>query len=188
MYSPKLGARIRSMRESRNLSREELARKAQVSPERLAAIEDQSESAALGVLVRIARALGARLGTFTDDVVGQDPCVVRNEERQVASMAQTGAHRPGHMEYHSLGRGKTDRHMEPFYVEMAPGSDETEQSSHEGEEFIVVLHGQVRLVYGAKTYILNPGDSAYYNSVVPHLVVCEGDAPAAIHAVIYVPC
>ena len=187
MHSPKLGARIRALREERQLSREELARKAQISPERLAAIEDHGESAALGVLVKISRALGARLGTFTDDAACSDPCVVRAEERSGASLAQTGVHRPGHMDYHSLGRGKADRHMEPFYIEMEPGGAETETSAHEGEEFIVVLRGKVRLVYGAQTIVLNPGDSAYYNSVVPHLVACEGDEPAAIHAVVYVP-
>lgn len=187
MHSPKLGTRIRAMREERKLSRDELARKAQISLERLSAIEDLGESPALGVLVKISRALGARLGTFTDDVMGQDPCVVRAEERQGASLAQTGVHRPGHMDYHCLGRGKADRHMEPFYIEMEPGGTETEPGSHEGEEFIVVLRGRVRLVYGAQTVVLNPGDSAYYNSVVPHLVACEGEEPAAIHAVVYVP-
>jgi quercetin dioxygenase-like cupin family protein len=92
------------------------------------------------------------------------------------------------MRFHSLGRGKTDRHMEPFYVELLPESAEAPRlSSHEGEEWFVVEAGQVEVIYGRDTYRLTVGDSIYYNSVVPHWVSCAGPEPAAIYAVLYIP-
>lgn len=46
------------------------------------------------------------------------------------------------MHYHSLSRSKTDRHMEPFIIDIDE-NDETSfnQSAHEGEEFIMVMKG-----------------------------------------------
>ena len=78
--------------------------------------------------------------------------------------------------------------MEPFFVEFTPESAKTKKlSSHEGEEFIAVITGSIEVIYGKETHILNPGDSVYYNSVVPHYVSCAGSEKAEIHAVIYIP-
>ena len=63
----------------------------------------------------------------------------------------------------------------------------TKLSTHEGEEFIVVISGQVELVYGRETYVLDPGDSMYYNSVVPHFVGTADEGTAEIYAVLYIP-
>ena len=59
-------------------------------------------------------------------------------------------------------------------------------SSHEGEEFIVVVSGRVELIYGRETHVLNSDDGIYYNSVVPHHVGCIGDEKASIYAVLFI--
>lgn len=66
------------------------------------------------------------------------------------------------------------------------GQDKT-LSSHEGEEFIAVVSGKVELIYGKETTILEPGDTTYYNSILPHHVGAAGDEPAEIYAVLYFP-
>jgi quercetin dioxygenase-like cupin family protein len=45
----------------------------------------------------------------------------------------------------------------------------------------------VEVIYGNETYELKPGDSIYYNSVVPHYVSCVGEEKAEIYAVVYIP-
>jgi len=50
----------------------------------------------------------------------------------------------------SAGRGKTDRHMEPFFIEIEP--EQAKDFSH--EEFIIVISGEVELLYGKKTFTL----------------------------------
>lgn len=55
------------------------------------------------------------------------------------------------------------------------------------EEFIVIVSGVVEVIYGNETYELKPGDSIYYNSVVPHYVSCVGEEKAEIYAVVYIP-
>jgi quercetin dioxygenase-like cupin family protein len=76
--------------------------------------------------------------------------------------------------------------MEPFVVDVRPTQGtEAPSSSHEGEEFIHVLEGEIELRYGADVIALRTGDSVYYDSIVPHLV--RSAAPARILAVIYAP-
>lgn len=142
----------------------------------------------LGPLMKIARALGVRLGTFLDDQESTDPFIVRKAEQETEFSVLTGKNKPAALNFYSLGKGKTDRHMEPFFVEIMPESaKEKNLSSHEGEEFIVVMSGSIEIIYGKETYVLNKGDSVYYNSVVPHYVSCAGTEKAEIHAVIYIP-
>jgi mannose-6-phosphate isomerase-like protein (cupin superfamily) len=95
---------------------------------------------------------------------------------------------PTSMKFYSLGVGKPDRHMEPFFVELLPESSRSHQlSSHEGEEFIVVYSGRIEVVYGDGSYELEAGDSIYYNAIVPHYVSCRGRHTASIYAVLYIP-
>jgi transcriptional regulator with XRE-family HTH domain len=180
-----LGKRIVAFRERLEMSQEELAKATGLDVTLLRAIEAEEVYPALGVLVKLARALGQRLGTFMDDQFREDPLIVRAAER-TQQVAHHKGEAPGPYRYFPLGRGKTDRHMEPLFVQIDPGQEEM-VSSHEGEEFIIVVSGEVELLYGHKRVTLQPGDSMYYNSIVPHAVSAVGDAPASIYAVIFMP-
>ena len=92
------------------------------------------------------------------------------------------------MEYHSLARSKADRHMDPFIIDVSATDDmDFVLSSHEGEEFIYVLQGCMEISYGKNTYLLNEGDSIYYDSIVPHHVHGYQGQAARILAVVYTP-
>jgi len=182
-----IGERIRSYREKQNLSIEDLANRTTLSEDFIRAIEDEDMYPSLRPLVKLARALGVRLGTFLDDHVSSDPLIVRLAEREEELTMHPDGKEPG-VKFHSLGKGKTDRHMEPFFIELLPesGKDDT-LSSHEGEEFIIVQSGKVRVIYGQEDSILSPGDTIYFNSVVPHHVSCASIEKAEIYAVLYFP-
>lgn len=184
----KVGERIRAFREKQELSLADLAGRTGLEESFLSAVESKDLYPSLGPLLKIARALGVRLGTFLDDHVSRDPLIVRVGERtSEMAMRVDGSLNASHM-YSSLGRGKTDRHMEPFFITMNPEPEADKKLSfHEGEEFIVVVSGQVQLTYGREVSILNPGDSIYYNSVVPHNLSAAGAEPASIYAVLYFP-
>jgi transcriptional regulator with XRE-family HTH domain len=181
----KLGNRIKTYRERLGLTIEDLAKNAGIDPVLVTNIENGSVYPAISVLVKLSRALGQRLGTFMDDQFIPDPLIVRGTERMEETTPHRGAG-AGNYHYYPLGKGKTDRHMEPLYIEINPIA-ESSMSSHEGEEFIIVVEGEVELTYGQEKYRLKAGDSMYYNSVVPHEVTAAGNARAAIYAVIYTP-
>ena len=188
MAAEKLGARVRKFREERELSLEQLAEAAGVSTDMLKSLEEDNIYPSLAPLQKIARAMNIRLGTFMDDVGVNDPLVVRKAEQDTDLAMQKSKGKKAAFIYHSLGKGKADRNMEPFYIEITPEPEEDRTfSSHQGEEFIVVVKGKILLRYGQKEMVLEAGDSAYYNSAVPHYVGACGEGPAEIYAVIYYP-
>lgn len=79
--------------------------------------------------------------------------------------------------------------MEPFFIEITPKveGENFEVSSHEGEEFIYVLKGTVEIIYGKNSYILEEGDSIYYDSIVAHHVHAADENSAQILGVVYMP-
>lgn len=165
------------------MSVEELARVAGVKTQVLQAIESGDVYPAIGVLIKLARALGQRLGSFMDDQFKDDPLVVLKAERDCRRQSVGSNANP--YEYYSLGQGKPDRHMEPFYVIV--GSNEMPLSSHEGEEFIYVIKGRLELRCGNKVQVLEPGDSVYYNSLLPHVLKSIGPDSAEIVATVFTP-
>ncbi len=82
-----LSKRIRTYRERLEMSQEDLAKSAGLDLALLQAIENAQVYPALGVLVKLSRALGQRLGTFMDDQFREDPLIVRKEARK-EEMAQ----------------------------------------------------------------------------------------------------
>ena len=180
-----VGKRIRSYRENLDMSVYDLSKKSGIDEKVVNAIEKGEVLPALGVLTKISRALGQRLGTFMDDQFKPDPIITRATDLESGKIAGEGVNTLGYSS-HSLALGKPDRHMDPFRIEFAAdGVDDT--SSHEGEELIICIDGEVELTYGSDSFVLKPGDTAYYNAVVKHSLKALGGKPASIYGVVYMP-
>lgn len=184
----KIGVKIRNIMELRQLSVEELANNSAVNPELVEKILDGEIIPSLTPLTRMARALGVRLGTFLDDDPKDDPIIIRKgkSEEIVYFSGEENKTEDTSLQFYSLGAGKSDRHMEPFVIDMQRDEEEHDLSSHEGEEFIYILEGEVELIYGQNTYLLYPGDSLYYDSIIPHHTHAHTEN-AKILAVLYTP-
>ena len=72
-----VGAKIRTIRETKGLSIEEIAERSGLAVEQVASIETDEYLPSLGPLIKVARALGVRLGTFLDDNDELGPVVCR---------------------------------------------------------------------------------------------------------------
>lgn len=178
----KLGKRVKKYREELGLTQEELATNSGLEVGYIADLEEGLVYPPVGSIIKLSRALGQRVGTFMDDQFQPDPIIVRKTERVEETSTKAAANQ---YHYFPLGKGKTDRHMEPMFIRIQP--DETHSiSSHEGEEFIVVVSGKILVKYGKEETIIEEGDSAYFNAVVPHYVGAI-DGPAEIYAVLYTP-
>lgn len=183
------GEKIKNIRQLKEISLSELSEKTNMTEEMLESIENGTELPSLTPLIKIARAMGVRLGTFLDDTEIQGPVVTRKDEDQKAkSFSSKTSSSHAHMDFLSLAKDKSGRHMEPFIVEVHPERDENYSfSSHEGEEFIYVLEGEIEISYGKESYVLSAGDSIYYDSIVKHNVHCKDDSSAKVLAVVYAP-
>ncbi len=184
----KIGTRVKKFREAQDMTREQLAEITGLGIKAIEALEEESLYPSIGPLQKVAQAMHVRLGTFMDDVVTKDPLVVKRHARDADLTMQLRADKPASYRYYALGKGKVDRNMEPFFIEVMPDPEEDRKlSSHQGEEFIIVCSGKLLVVYGNERHILEPGDTVYYNSIVPHYVGAEGDEPCSIYAIIYHP-
>lgn len=182
-----LGEKIRKVREFRKISLEDLSKKTGYSKEFLDGLEDGSRMTTLGTLMVIAKGMGLRVGTFLDDNEKLGPAVMRKSERGsgVRFAARTESVH-GDLSFLPLAHDQAGRHMEPFIIDIAASTAENYQlSQHEGEEFIYVLSGQVEICYGKDQFVLEEGDSIYYDSIVPHSVHSAGDSDSRILAVVY---
>ena len=184
-----VGLKIKSMRESKNISIEEMAERSGMSVDQIMSIEDDQYLPSLGPLIKVARALGVRLGTFLDDSDELGPVVCRAEQSAEGISFSNGATETRqNMVYHSLARQKAGRAMEPFVIDVLPSEERSfKLSAHEGEEFIYVLSGELEIAYGKETYHLRQGDSIFYDSIVEHHVHGMAGKAARILAVVYIP-
>jgi transcriptional regulator with XRE-family HTH domain len=184
-----VGEKISTLCTDKNISIDELANRSGLAVSQIELIINSEIIPSLSPLIKIARALGVRLGTFLDDSAELGPVIHRksdaNESATFSSQISTAN---SHLDFFSLAGNKSGRHIEPFLININPSrTQEPILSSHEGEEFIFVIQGSVKIIYGKENHILNVGDSIYYDSIVDHLVSSANEAPAQIVAVVYTP-
>jgi transcriptional regulator with XRE-family HTH domain len=186
----RIGQKLTTLRKSLNLSVDELAERCGCSTEVISGLEAGHLAPSLAPLIKITRALGVRLGTLLDDDTSIGPVITRAGDAESAARLRSleTASDAGTLGFFSLAATKASRHMEPFLIEVRPGEEgQHALSSHEGEEFIYVLSGSVEIEYGKELYALGPGDSIYYDSIVPHQVRAYHGVPAHLLAVVYAP-
>jgi len=181
-----VGKTIREFREARGMTLQDLADRAGYSSALLSQFENHMISPPLGALVILSRALDVKVSDFLGEGPGHPYVLVRSGEHEVSSSVSSREGVNLGYNYEALGFGMKDHKMEPFIVTLEPVPiREKHLSVHEGEEFIYVLEGRMKIRLEDHTDVLSPGDSIYFKSTIPHHVTCDGDEPARILAVIY---
>jgi DNA-binding transcriptional MerR regulator/mannose-6-phosphate isomerase-like protein (cupin superfamily) len=153
-----IGAHLRQLRARRRLSLATVAKSVGISVGFLSALERSQMSGSVGTLRKLARFYKTNILDFFD-VHGTSSRQVRPAERKVL---QAGA--GVHMEL--LAWGNTV--MEPHLFRIASEAGSGDPYTHEGEEFIYVLRGELAITLDNKEYRLKPGDSFYFESATPH--------------------
>jgi len=179
-----LGDRVRNAREMRGLTIQDVGSRTGINVDTLKRVESNEVIPPLGELVKLGKALETKMGYFISPGVDRPITVVRADQRRpVARHGERKRERSGYS-YESLAPEKANRLIEPFIVTLSP-TDVEEPSTHDGQEFLFVLEGQMMARVGDRTEFLGPGDAVYYDSSQPHLVRCVGSGATKILAVLY---
>jgi transcriptional regulator with XRE-family HTH domain len=162
--SARFGAELHQARKARNLSLADVAEATGISASFLSLVEKEKSDITIGRLVRLIDFYGI---SITDILPGSTisgyPQVVTPEERRLL-------HSPAEGIDVYLLTPDTRRQMMPLQVEFVPGAQLAEPGRHAGEEWVLVVEGELRLeLEGAEPRILGPGDTAYYPAERPHL-------------------
>ena len=174
---------IKNMRQAQKISLERLAKLTGLTKGYLSKIENSRKAPPFSTLIRIAYALNTDVNLLlssNSDIPEDVPlCIIRkNERKEVASRGNPQAYH-----YEALAYKKLGKNMEPYIIES--DSLEKDPVSHEGEEFIYVLEGRQEFTYGGEKYILNEGDSMYFDSIVPHSAKSLGNKKSKVLAIMY---
>lgn len=156
--SSSVGPRLRQLRTKRGVSLAEVASAAGISIGFLSALERSQMSASVGTLRRLARYYRTNILDFFDPTESNTP-LVHPAKRKVLDAG------PG-VRMELLAWGNTV--MEPHLFRIAPQAGSGESYTHEGEEFLFVLRGELNIALADKEYHLKRGDSFYFESATPH--------------------
>jgi transcriptional regulator with XRE-family HTH domain len=179
-----VGDRLKKAREKRGFTLRELSSRTGTDVATLKRMEENEMIPPLGELVRLSKALETRMSYLISPGIDEPMCLVRADQRKpVSRRSEEGIEKYGYS-YESLASEKANRMMEPFMVTLVP-TEAAETSTHDGQEFLFVLEGQIMARVGDRTEFLGPGDAVYYDSNNPHYVRCAGEKKAKILAVIY---
>jgi DNA-binding transcriptional MerR regulator/quercetin dioxygenase-like cupin family protein len=153
------GARFRRLRQRRGLSLAQVAKATGVSVGFLSALERGQMSASIATLRRIARYYRTNILSFFEPAK-ENSRVVKPSERKILETTKG-------VRMELLAWGNTA--MEPHLFRIKPGGNSGESYTHEGEEFLHVLRGQFEIWLNQdEHYLLEPGDSLYFQSSTPH--------------------
>ena len=178
-----IGIRIRTLREEKGLSLEELSNMTGFDIDFLSDIENHKVQPQLGTIIKLSKALDSAFGRLVSGVGDKLYSITRKGDQKIVSRSTSRKGQKKMYSYKSLAPEVKGRHMEALIVQLEVAPDE-EISIHEGEEFIYVLSGEVSLKISDDLFELEPGDSVYYLSTTPHLIAAKRDT-ATILAVLY---
>ncbi|MEO8346432.1 MAG: helix-turn-helix domain-containing protein [Betaproteobacteria bacterium] len=167
-----LGPRIALMRRRAALTLEQLAAKTGFTKGYLSRIENSRVIPPIATLVRVASVLGLGVADLfapsTKDAQDDRVCFIKRQEQQ--SLVRGGS--SFGYDYFALASRRNGKRMTPFIMIFPETIDKDIRFDHEGEEFLYLLEGRVAfdlLVDGRpQFFILEPGDSLYFDSTLPH--------------------
>src|SRR6202451_4175743 len=151
-------AHLRHLRATRRLSLAQVARAVGISVGFLSALERSQMSGSVGTLRKLARFYKTNILDFFD-ATGASSRRVRPAQRKVLEAG------PG-VQMELLAWGNTV--MEPHLFRVAPKAGSGDSYTHEGEEFLYVLRGELAITLERDEYRLKAGDSFYFESATPH--------------------
>lgn len=174
-----IGANIRRLRGERGLSLTRLADICGMTKGYLSKVENSPKAPPVATLVNIAKALNVSMSMLFGETDDPAVCtVVRRSER--APMAMNGT--PFGYSYETLVDRFPGRHMDAYVLTIPADTKRTPDFHHPGEELLVVQKGALRFYHGDHEFVMNEGDSVYFDSGIAHrsLPIGEEDAECLI--------
>ncbi|MBQ5792392.1 MAG: AMP-binding protein [Clostridia bacterium] len=186
-YSLKeVAGRIKDLREAKGYSPEQLAKLTGVTVEDYLILEQGETDFSFTFIYKCAKAcdvevvdlLEGRSTTLTSFAITR-----RGEGLKI--LKQHG------VEYNNLAPKFKDKLAEPFLVKFPYIPEEQtapiKLSSHNGQEFDVIVRGSLKVQVGNHVDILHEGDSIFYNSLIPHGMIAVSEGGCDFHAVVLNP-
>lgn len=165
-----IGDRIKMLRITQNRTLQEIAEASDLSKSMISKIENNRAIPSVAALVKISKALGTSISSLLEQD-GWVNAILTTKQKATDSLTTTDkgySIYPYASEYH-------EKKMQPFLFVAKKDEVIPHEVSHEGEEFIYVIKGQMRMQVGDVFHMLKSGDSLYFNCALKHGILPVSD-------------
>lgn len=163
------GSRLRELRNSKKMSIAELSKLSDVSTGLISQIEREMVIPSVVSIWRLAQALDTNINYFFDENDADDKVIIRKNDHRVVIFHGNSSY------YKLLSPSSPERLLDMTEITLKSGcAYEQVPLTHDGEECGYVLKGQLTVILNGNEYILDEGDSIYFNSTLPHKYVNNG--------------
>jgi quercetin dioxygenase-like cupin family protein/DNA-binding XRE family transcriptional regulator len=175
-----IGKRLAALRDSMDIQTETIAKKLNVGEDEYVAYERGEKDFSFSFLYNAANILGVDV---VDIISGESPkltmcCLVRKGGGYDITRREA-------YDYKHLAFTFRNKKAEPFMVTVEPKDGALTLHSHEGQEFVYIVRGEIEFHHGDAVYELGEGDSVYFDSVLGHAMKASGGQASKFLAVVF---
>ena len=161
-----IGKQVRAQRKRLNLTVAMLAKQARLSTGMLSKIENGQTSPSLATLTGLANALQVPVTSFFRGYEEQrDVTFIKAGEGLPIERRGSGAGHQYQLLGHTIGKPYS---IEPYLITINDESEVFPVFQHAGMEFIYMLEGRVAYRHANKNYVLEPGDTLFFDAEASH--------------------
>lgn len=163
-----IGRAVRNFRRQKAMTVADLSKQTGLSIGMLSKIENGITSPSLSTLQSLAHALSVPITAFFRRYEEKRE-VMHVKAGQAVEMERAGA-RAGH-QYNLLGHIGANASgviVEPYMITLTESSDIFPTFQHDGIELLYFLEGEVEYRHGDQTFLMQPGDSLFFDADAPH--------------------
>lgn len=173
-----IAERIKGLRLLTGLSEKETARKLGLPIEEYVKYEKGEDDIPVSILYEIADFYNVDM---TEVLTGVSPKL--RDVCYIKKGLGLKVERYDQYDFQSLAYQYINRKIEPLLVTLDPDNS-PELVTHHGQEFNYCLEGKMKVIISNMEYVLDPGDSLYFNSMLPHKMLAMDNKAAKFLTVI----
>ena len=158
---------MRELRLKRGWTLQELACRSGLSKAFLSRLESGGRQASIAAALTLSRIFDVSLASLFESPLATEPCVIVRGADAVEKSVNG-------LKYVPLSHAGRFFNLQPIKVTVPLSRRGNEHYHHDGEEWIYVLSGKLTLSLAGKTYDLEPGDAAHFDSRLPHRLIARG--------------
>jgi transcriptional regulator with XRE-family HTH domain len=174
-----VGRIIRQLREKKNLTQQALAEQSGLSRNTLSLIERGQSSPTVSTLKRLADALNVDINAFFDTLGRTNIIFTKSSLRPSLQLSECILA--------DLGVGLIEQYVTPLLVRLDPGARSGNPVSHDGQDFVFCLRGNVLFEVDKHSFMLGQGDSLLFDAHLDHGFKNSGKEEAELLIVLSTP-
>ena len=176
-----LGTRLKTLRTQHGWTLEQLSKFTKLSEPYLSRLEGGTRQPSLAALITLGQVYNVPIRTLLD--AGDEQSSRCNVIRAGSSAARVA----NGLRYRPISGGGALTNLQAIAVAIPANRHYDKFNQHDGEEWLYVLSGQVKLIFENEEHLLDVGDAAHFDARTPHRLAADGKHSAEVLLVASVP-